>query len=66
MRNGHHKAAALTLSSSGTIFILTYLLFGVAAEYRYLYWSALTALVAWIVLMAKREILWRARRKDLR
>jgi hypothetical protein len=64
MRNGHHKAAALTLSASGTIFILTYLPAGVAAEFRYIYWSVLASLAAWVVLIARRETLWRARRKN--
>jgi hypothetical protein len=54
--NGQAKAAALTLASSGTIYTLTYLLFGVAAEYRYVYWTALSSLVAVVVLAVKAEI----------
>lgn len=63
--NGPAKAAALTLSVSGVVFTLTYLPFGVAAEYRYVYWTALSSLAAIVVLLAKwenmrRAFIWRA------
>jgi hypothetical protein len=54
--NGRGKAAVLTLASSGVIYTLTYMLFGVAAEYRYVYWTALSSLVAAVVLAVKIEI----------
>ena len=59
--NGQAKAAALTLSVSGAVFTLTYLPFGVAAEYRYVYWTALSSLTAGVVLAVKWENMRRGR-----
>lgn len=44
-RDGGLKAATLSLSISGLVYTLTYFVFGVAAEYRYVYWTAMTGLV---------------------
>jgi len=51
--DGRAKAAILGLSLSGAIFTLTYLPFGVAAEYRYVYWTVFSGLVAGLIAMAK-------------
>jgi hypothetical protein len=56
LANGPAKAAAMALASSGVIYALTYTVFGVAAEYRYVYWTALSSLVAVVVLAVKAEI----------
>lgn len=54
--NGRAKAAAMALSLSGFIYALSYLVFGVAAEYRYVYWTALSSLTAMVVVLARWEI----------
>ena len=54
--NGRAKAAILALSSSGTLYALTYTVFGVAAEYRYVYWTALSGLFGLAFVLAKWEM----------
>ncbi len=44
--NGPSKAATLALTLSSIIYTATYVVFGVAAEYRYVYWTVLASLVA--------------------
>jgi hypothetical protein len=53
LADGRAKAAVLTLSGSAIVYTLTYVLFGVAAEYRYVYWTALSSLVATVIVMVK-------------
>jgi hypothetical protein len=53
---GRAKAAVVTLTVSGVLYTLTYFFFGVAAEYRYVYWTALSSLVAGVILLAKSDI----------
>lgn len=53
MRDGRAKAAVLGLSQSGTIFMLTYLPMGVAAEYRYFYWTVMCGLVGGLVMAGR-------------
>jgi len=53
VQDGRAKAAILGLSMSGVIFTLTYLPFGVAAEYRYVYWTVFSGLVAGLIALAK-------------
>lgn len=54
--NGRAKAAILALSSSALLYTLTYAVFGVAAEYRYVYWTALAGLLGLAFLVAKWQI----------
>jgi hypothetical protein len=61
--DGRAKAACVSLTLSGTVFTLTYLIFGVAAEYRYVYWTALSSLIAGVIMLAKREVERRVKEK---
>jgi hypothetical protein len=56
MANGRAKAAILALASSGTLYTLTYSVFGVAAEYRYVYWTALSGLLGVAFVLSKWEL----------
>jgi hypothetical protein len=47
-------AFALALAGSAVIYVLTYLPFGVAAEFRYTYWSVVATMAALPVLLARR------------
>jgi hypothetical protein len=53
--NGRAKAAVLALASSGILYTLTYSVFGVAAEYRYVYWTALSGLLGVAFVLSKWE-----------
>jgi hypothetical protein len=55
MANGRAKAAILNLASSGILYALTYSVFGVAAEYRYVYWTALSGLLGVAFVLSKWE-----------
>lgn len=57
--NGRGKAAVLALSLSGSLYALSYLVFGVAAEYRYVYWTALSSLGATAILI----VTWAAKKR---
>lgn len=59
--DGRAKAAILALSSSGIVYTLTYTLFGVAAEYRYVYWTAMSSLLGLAFVIAKWELDRRAK-----
>jgi hypothetical protein len=52
-RNGPLKAATLGLSVSAFVYTMTYLGFGVAAEYRYVYWTVFSSLVSAVLVLTK-------------
>ncbi|MEI8147426.1 MAG: hypothetical protein WCH83_18395, partial [Alphaproteobacteria bacterium] len=52
-RNGPLKAATLGMSISAFVYTMTYLGFGVAAEYRYVYWTTFSSLVSAVLVLAK-------------
>lgn len=54
VRDERAQAAVLALSVSGVVYTLTYLVFGVAAEYRYVYWTALSSLLGGALLLVER------------
>jgi len=56
MPEGRARPATLGLASSSFLFTMTYLFFGVAAEYRYVYWTALSSLIALVFVLARLEV----------
>lgn len=51
-RAGTTDLAAGAIALSGTAYIMTYLIFGIASDFRYAYWAIMAALFSWTLIAA--------------
>ncbi|MCC2597696.1 hypothetical protein LKR43_15280 [Pusillimonas sp. MFBS29] len=51
-RAGAIDVAAGAVALGGTTYIMTYLIFGIASDFRYAYWAIMAALFAWAMIAA--------------